>query len=386
MESHRQKFHTNPTIDPKTGTVVKIGSKEYKKLVDKYGEVKRKSPKSQHMITVGKGEYKKLKSEYTEAQLLGLEPLTPSIPLHSSPSTLITQTTQPIQPIQSTPQIQKDEILTIDGKNYTLQELRTMIEYYHDNVIKTTLIPQLNADMIKEIMLNATSTSIKTLCLTNTTAKQYCYNKDFWYEKFAHDNLPLPIISSENKKIAGKKNIPKNMKHDSKTPADWIKAYQRMKLSNHGATRFINYIVSIAGPDNHVFDTFSYGDGRIDMLWLPTTMVNEIFKYMEENPARYLNLSFNITSPTDLSLQLIDPNGESGSESESEDVEDFSIIEKISQTDMIKYLTLWFYYDDENGYDSFSTLGDDDDNLIRIDDLCKSNTDVKDLIINENDL
>jgi hypothetical protein len=71
MESYKKQFHTNPLVNPKTGEEVKINSKEYKKLTDKYGDVKIKSPKTGSKITVGKGEYNKLiKTGYTHQQLL----------------------------------------------------------------------------------------------------------------------------------------------------------------------------------------------------------------------------------------------------------------------------------------------------------------------------
>jgi hypothetical protein len=63
---------SRPNIDPITGSVIKIGGPEYRKLVDKYGEPNKiKSPKSNKLISVNKGEYKKLiKSGYTDNRLL----------------------------------------------------------------------------------------------------------------------------------------------------------------------------------------------------------------------------------------------------------------------------------------------------------------------------
>jgi hypothetical protein len=76
MESLSEKFHHNPLVDPKTGNSIKINSKEYKKLVDKYGEVKIKSPKTGSKITVGKGEYNKLiKQGYSDDELINKEKL-----------------------------------------------------------------------------------------------------------------------------------------------------------------------------------------------------------------------------------------------------------------------------------------------------------------------
>ncbi len=70
---NKSKFHLHPNINPKTNLPVIIGSKEYLKLVDEYGEVKIKSPKTGWKIAIGKGEYKKLiKGGYNEENLLAL--------------------------------------------------------------------------------------------------------------------------------------------------------------------------------------------------------------------------------------------------------------------------------------------------------------------------
>ena len=76
MDSLVQQFVSNPTRNPITGEVIKIGSSKYKKLTDIYGDVKIKSPKTGYKITVGKGEYKKLiKGGYKESDLLTLSTL-----------------------------------------------------------------------------------------------------------------------------------------------------------------------------------------------------------------------------------------------------------------------------------------------------------------------
>jgi hypothetical protein len=66
------QFKSKPTINPKTKTPVKIGSEEYKKLEERYGEPNKiKSPKTSKKISVNKGEYKKLiKEGYTDDELL----------------------------------------------------------------------------------------------------------------------------------------------------------------------------------------------------------------------------------------------------------------------------------------------------------------------------
>jgi len=67
-----EQFKSKPTINPKTKTPIKIGSKEYKKLEERYGEPNKiKSPKTSKKISVNKGEYKKLiKEGYTDDELL----------------------------------------------------------------------------------------------------------------------------------------------------------------------------------------------------------------------------------------------------------------------------------------------------------------------------
>lgn len=66
-----EQFRHNPTIDPKTGQEIQIGSPAYKRLVTKYGEpYKVRSPKSDRLISIGKGEYNKLvASGYTFEKL-----------------------------------------------------------------------------------------------------------------------------------------------------------------------------------------------------------------------------------------------------------------------------------------------------------------------------
>jgi len=71
METYKDKFLKDPMHDPKTGKLIKIGSKRYKQLVEKYGVPKIKSPKTGYNISVGKGEYKNLlKQGYTDESLL----------------------------------------------------------------------------------------------------------------------------------------------------------------------------------------------------------------------------------------------------------------------------------------------------------------------------
>ena len=79
--SLKEQFKMLPTINPKTGEEVQIGSKEYYVLVHKYGKPNKiKSPESHKMISVGKIAYNKLiKQGYTDKNLLLNEPLNNNI-------------------------------------------------------------------------------------------------------------------------------------------------------------------------------------------------------------------------------------------------------------------------------------------------------------------
>lgn len=46
-------------------------------------------------------------------------------------------------------------------------------------------------DIFLVTMLNSTIDEVKTQCLSNKAAFNHCSHKDFWIEKFNHDNLPL---------------------------------------------------------------------------------------------------------------------------------------------------------------------------------------------------
>lgn len=70
MESYRDKFYRNPTIDPITNVKIDIGSKRYHELAKEYGYPKIKSPKTNRTVDIGKPAYNKLLSEYTHDYLL----------------------------------------------------------------------------------------------------------------------------------------------------------------------------------------------------------------------------------------------------------------------------------------------------------------------------
>jgi hypothetical protein len=70
--SKKQRFLTNPIVDPVDGKTIVVNKGRYKELANKYGEPNKiKSLKSQKLIGVGKGEWKKLMKEgYTPEQLI----------------------------------------------------------------------------------------------------------------------------------------------------------------------------------------------------------------------------------------------------------------------------------------------------------------------------
>ena len=131
-----EQFHLNPTIDPKTGKLISIGDKQFKKLTAKYGHVKIISPVSGHKITVGKGEYNKLINPgYTEAELLGLAS---------------TETKQLV----------------------------------------------FNSDIWQEILMQLSIDELKHFCYLNQHSMHICSNIHFWKAKYEHDDLPFLIVTN----------------------------------------------------------------------------------------------------------------------------------------------------------------------------------------------
>lgn len=67
MESYKQKFHSNPSIDPYTNKEITIGGSRFKQLVKEFGTPKIRSPKTGRIINVGGSTYNNLilKNKYT---------------------------------------------------------------------------------------------------------------------------------------------------------------------------------------------------------------------------------------------------------------------------------------------------------------------------------
>ena len=149
MESYAERFHKNPSVDPKTGSKLQIGSKQFKQLTNKYGEVKIVSPETKNTITVGKGSWKDLiKKGYTEDQLL---------------SHIKVKSVKPV----------KRKTFKVEGD------------------IKDTV----NKDILYNIMLNADYETTKTMCLTNKTTYKICEEKQFWKDKITKD---FPYFPTED--------------------------------------------------------------------------------------------------------------------------------------------------------------------------------------------
>ena len=140
--SRKTKFITSPTIDPRTGNKITIGSKQYKQLVERYGEPNKIiSPKTGSKINIGKGEYKKLiKQGYTDDELL-----------------------------YGTKSVEQP----------------------------TTLVPK---DILYNILLQSDVETLNNLCRTNKEAETLCKSVQFWMDKMNNDNLP--IYEVKNKKLS----------------------------------------------------------------------------------------------------------------------------------------------------------------------------------------
>lgn len=153
-----EQFKHNPTINPKTGKEVEIGTSSYKKLVHKYGEpYKVKSPKSDKLISIGKGEYNKLVKEgYTFEKLK-----------HAYKKELV------------------EDTYIIDGNMYTKSELAKIIHFYNENTQKeiksedgpTYDVPLTGIrDTDLKILRNLSSYELANLCTTNKYINNLCNN------------------------------------------------------------------------------------------------------------------------------------------------------------------------------------------------------------------
>lgn len=162
-----EAFHSNPTRHPSTNKKITIGSEDYIKLTDKYGDVKITSFKTGRKIALGKGQYKQLlKDGYTEKELLKL------INITKSPKIKLTKVKSPKAVSEKTEQV----------------------------------IPN---DVLPAILMDVPIQTIASYLRTNKYATQVLSQKDFWINKFNKDNLPIIEMQS--------------------TPKNWIKEYRRVR-------------------------------------------------------------------------------------------------------------------------------------------------------------
>lgn len=212
---------------------------------------------------------------------------------------------------------------------YTEDELIKMVNYYHRHVTNIVKIPQLNNDMMKEILLHSTSKIIKNLCLTNKVFKEFCNDKTFWYDKFDHDQLPQLVIIKKHEHMGHKLTIPKEMKQLPKNINQWIMAYDKMTQCHNIAIKLIDNIIK-----EKIFTEFNAASSDVHMsLWLPKSMID----YVMNDDRHEILLYFEITD-NNFYLELIT------SEETSDSDEDSSRLKlKVSKKDFIMYLTLLFY-------------------------------------------
>lgn len=241
----------------------------------------------------------------------------------------------------------KTKLIYLEGNGYTKEELIKMVRYYHNHVIessnehttfkestKSPSIPELNNDVIKEIMLNATSNTIKNMCLTNKSAIQLCNNRQFWHDKFNHDSLPQLIVVKKHydKKLviqSEMKKIPQNAKQ-------WILSYDKMLKSYHLADKLVTNIINTKR-----FTNFMTTENAKNMLWLPKSMLNVL-----KNEPRKIYLYFAFKKKKYyLSLSARHIQEQYDSESENDDVGDKIYV---SKKEFIHYLTLLMYYINHN--------------------------------------
>jgi len=218
----------------------------------------------------------------------------------------------------------ESKIIYLEGVSYTEEDLIKMVKYYHDHVIKPSHIPELNQDMYKEILLNATVKTIKNLCLTNKNYNQLCNTVSFWNEKFTHDHLPhlIHIIKHKNDK-GHSLNIPTQYRKLPKNINEWLVSYDKMLKYNDLAKQLLKNI-----QNSNTFKELTSSVDSHDMLWLPEQMINII-----KNEQHYkINIYFT-TKNNKFYLELL------YAMEEGDD-----IIIEISKDEFINYLTLLFYY------------------------------------------
>jgi hypothetical protein len=303
--SKKTNFRNNPSIDPITGDTIKIGSKKYKQLVEKYGEPNKiRSPKTNKLIGINKIEYKKLKKEgYTDNQLI----------------------------------MNEIKIFNIDGKNYTENELLMMINYY--NSTHVTSIPNLNVDNIKEIMYHADINTLQQYCLTNTIANKLCNESSFWMEKFEKNNIPIIFeINEQNIKYMNDEDNEQkllNIERVTKTPktaSQWIQAYKDSIKFISIATKFVENALL-----TNNFTEFNTPEIGVDeCLWFSTKAFKHVYnlrKKLHNIVVNFINYKIS-KNKYEINLDIIDY--------DTDNITNYKI--PLSKNEFILYLAKLIYF------------------------------------------
>ena len=219
--------------------------------------------------------------------------------------------------------------INLGGNRYTKTELITMVQFY-----RIHHLPPLNNDMIREIMLNASSDTIQNMRLMNKATYKMC-DKSFWVDKFQHDCLP------------------------------WIDSpcfleYDKMLWSCQTAIKLLNNI--------QCFTPFTTNMSCHDFLWLPKPMVD----YVTNDPDHEIGLYFNVES-----LELITQDDDYDSE-KSETVNETNLIVKVTEQEWIRYLTLLLYhYYNHDGFMLISWKPHAKDKYLYMEDLFNTTSHLK---------
>ncbi len=215
---------------------------------------------------------------------------------------------------------------------YTEEEVKMMIRYYEINVIIPSKIPKLIPEMMKEIMLRADTNVIKQLCLTSKAF--YKIGKSFWEERFKFDSLPSLVLIKSNKDKNGRKlSINSNLRRKPKNIKKWSMAYNNMFEAHKMANYFVHNMITETSYTT--FDITSTVE-QSELLWLPDNFVYAINNCIDEISV-YFTVEFK--ENREYYLELLYVLEESNETSENKDIK-FCI----SETEFIRYLSLYFHY------------------------------------------
>lgn len=304
MDPSEEAFKILPIINPINGEDVKVGSKEYKKLVKMYGEPNKiKSPVSDKMISVGKGEYNNLiKQGYSEKELF--------VPTKT---------------------------YIVGGKKYTEQELLMMIEFFNtSNTSKVvsqetyTVIPE---DVLNHIFLQLDVDALYKMCSLNNKYNKMCVSKQFWMSKSANDGIPFFEITGSLKK--------------------WVQHYKKWKDAYTVSNKLVNYMLD---KKENYFDRFSFDENHVTFKkinWLPQKII-DIIKDSKNGVDR--TLEFNIKKLSVVFNYFANYN--------DDDYQEVDV--PVTKEQFIEYLAKMFYYfpkvaishdSEDSSEDSGATIG-----------------------------